>query len=141
MYYSDPFDQVYTLVGLGLIVAGLIVALKIGAWVWFMTRVFHKPVESYPARSESAATPDTIKKWLSVVATALGIISTTVGMTKGCGSAQPQPVQQIVPDQQQLGAICCTYAGNCPLMMNGPIGSTCVCADMFGNVAQGSVCQ
>jgi hypothetical protein len=150
---QDPFDQFYTLIGLGLIIGGLIVALKIGAWVWFMTRVLHKPVENYPTRStENASAPDTIKKWLSVVAAVLGIISTTVGLTKSCGTgtqAQPQPVQQFVPGQPQIipvqpttmSAICCTAAGNCPMMMTGPVGSACFCADIYGNMAQGSVCQ
>jgi hypothetical protein len=53
----------------------------------------------------------------------------------------PPNYTPVTPPQPTLSAMCCTYAGNCPMMMVGQVGMVCTCMDVFGNVAQGTVCQ
>jgi hypothetical protein len=141
MYY-DPFSEFYTWIGIALLIGGLIAVLKIGAWVWLATRVFHRPAPpSYEPPTHSA---DSLKKWLSVIATVLGIISTTVGLVKGCQPNRretPSGYQQPPQQPYEIGSACCTYGGNCMLMAPAPVGSVCTCFDLMGNMAQGTVCR
>jgi hypothetical protein len=147
----DPFSELYTVIGVMLLVGGLVAAFKIGAWVWLMGRIFHRP--GYPvARPESAPAPssaDSIKKWLSVLAAVLGIVSTCVGLLKGCKdddkrepTAAPYQPYQPIYEQPIYGGSCCTPVGTCPLM-TGPaiVGTYCTCMDMMGNMAVGTICR
>jgi hypothetical protein len=167
----------YIWIGVGLLLAGVVGLVKLGLWVWIMTRVFHHPTPAPPAPAAaepSGGTASTAKAWLGVIAAALGIVTTVAGLLKECGPAKPAsngsvsngpsytpvtppsytpvtppsytPVTPpsytpVTPPPPTLSAMCCTYAGNCHMMMVGQVGMVCTCMDMFGNIAQGTVCQ
>lgn len=135
----------YILLGIGLLVGGLVALLKIGLWIWIMTHFFHRSAPyQEPARTAPQSAPKSIKAWLGVIATVLGILTTTVGLVKECSPSQEkpsQPAQQNYYQPPQAGNQCCTPAGRCMLMMTANVGMTCTCMDLYGNFAQGSVCQ
>jgi hypothetical protein len=146
------FTGFYIMMGLGLLVAGLVGLLKLGLWFWIATRVFHRvppqPLyqpQMYPAVQAPPSSAKSIKAWLGVIATVLGILTTTVGLVKECSPSQNQtqpasPGYQ-PPQQQRMGTACCIQGGACPLMMPEPVGGYCICMDMFGNSAAGTVCH
>lgn len=152
MFPVPDFTGFYILMGVGLLFAGLIALLKLGLWFWVMTHVFHRPgpYRSEPEEAPKAPAPSSsIKTWLGIIATALGIVTTSVGLVKECKPESkshetpsgPVYAPAVTPSVPTLGGFCCTYAGNCPLMMAAPVNTTCTCMDMLGNMAQGTVCQ
>lgn len=134
----------YIIIGIGLLFSALIAALKIGLWVWVATRIFGRPVQQYQdepvARPGSAA--NGIKKWLTIIATVLGIVSTTVGLLEKCeDDPEPQPVRYIQPVRHyQTGTRCCTPQATCMMMAPAQVGSVCTCVGAFG-MFQGTVCK
>jgi len=156
-----------TLVGLGLLLAALGAALKIGFWVWLASRLTRRGREEqrvaatqFPthAHAAAAAAPpatrnsglDTTKKIVTIVAAILGIVSTTVGLVKDCSdepessapaypSAEPRPGVEPRPVYQST--TCCAVGVSC-VILNGPqpLGSVCVCIDALGNTVPGRVC-
>jgi len=144
------------LVGAMLLLGGLIAVVKVGMWVWLVSRVTHRPL---PPREETGSL-DGIKKLLAVVSTALGIVATCVGLARECGwiLSQAEPVRERVievpvPREEEIpvrwqedivptpttSMMCCTPMGNCVMVYPAPVGSQCFCAGMMGAVA-GMVC-
>jgi hypothetical protein len=139
------FTGFWLIIGIGLLFSALVAALKIGLWVWIATRLLGRPVQQYQdepvARRGSAA--NGIKTWLTIIATVLGILSTTVGLLEKCN--EPEPVVPAYTPRRTptttYGYRCCTSIGNCPMMTGGmPMGSVCTCMGL-GGFAQGRVCQ
>jgi hypothetical protein len=135
--------EVYIIVGLVFLLSGLIAALKIGMWFWIATRIFGRPGQQYqqaPIATVGSAA-NGLKKWLSIIVTVLGIISTTIGLVEKCGGdSETPPVYNITPYTQPmtLGSRCCTPHGACVLITGAiPIGSPCTC----NLVVAGRVCQ
>lgn len=150
-------STIFLIFGLFLLLAGIGAALKIGAWVWIITRATKTGRESLRATPQDyapqAAAPvqaksGGLKKHLTIISLILGIISTTVGLVKDCAEEEPQiyrqvPVQpQPIPQQPvYTSTVCCTGAGSCVLMTGPmPVGSACVCIDAMGNTIPGQVC-
>ena len=145
MMMGPDMTGLYILVGIGFLLAGLIAMAKIGLWFWLLTNFFSPPGHQRPAPPPKPAS-SSIKTWLSIIATVLGIVSTSVGLLKKCESEpQRQPPRRdyeetriVVPER---GQICCTHVGNCQMMMPAQVGVTCTCFDILGNMAQGEVCR
>lgn len=134
----------YLIIGLVVLVGAVGAALKIGMWVWIMTSIFGRPQQQY--RDEPVVRSGgsgALKKWLTIIATILGIISTTVGLVEKCGGEEPRYDDRggrYVQPVQQFGSRCCTPHVTCPMMTPGLVGSVCTCVGM-GGVSQGTVCR
>jgi hypothetical protein len=133
----------YIIIGLVMLVGAVGAALKIGLWVWIMTAVFRRNPQQYI--DEPVVRPGgagSIKKWLTILSTVLGIISTTVGLLEKCEDDpvvhQNHHTQPYRPTQ--VGSRCCTPYGACAMLMPATVGSVCTCMGMAG-MAQGRVCQ
>jgi hypothetical protein len=151
----------YILIGVGMLFMGLVALVKVGLWFWLMSQVFHRPdyTERYEERRERGRerkTAEGLKTWLGIVATTLGIVTTTVGLVKECGpekaAVEEEGGRLILPSEDYEGDgdhvvpaysnVCCSQIGNCVLMMGSlPVGESCSCFDLFGNVAPGRVCR
>lgn len=136
----------YLIFGAVILVVALGAALKIGLWVWVMTRIFGRPPQQYldepVARSGGAGS---VKKWLAILGTVLGIISTSVGLVEKCSNDDPEPVRYIMPPrpqpmQQRLGQRCCTPSVSCMMVAPGLVGSVCTCVG-FAGMIEGRVCE
>ena len=134
------------IIGICLLFAALGAALKIGLWVWIMTRIFGRPPQQYmdaPVARRGGA--GGVMKWLTILGTILGIVSTTVGLVEKCDKDDPEPVRYVMPPRPEpmrptLGQRCCTPTVSCPMMMPGQIGSVCTCVGMMGMI-EGRVCE
>lgn len=156
-----------TIIGLGLLLAALGAALKIGFWVWLVSRltprgreqrrlaVTQPPTSTLPLGAPAAPAArssglDTTKKVVTIVAAVLGIVSTTAGLVKDC-TEEPEPAPHVYPAPQPQPGVqpqpvyqsstCCAGGVSC-VMMNGPqaLGTACVCFDAWGNTVPGQVC-
>jgi hypothetical protein len=137
----------WVIIGLGLLFSALVAALKIGLWVWIATRFFGRPEPPMTTYDRQPVVRpksflDGLKKWLTIIGAVLGIISTTVGLVKGCEDDPPDTGRLIMPHQpQKIGYRCCTPQATCQLFTGGmPVGSPCTCVGMFGGIS-GRVCE
>lgn len=131
----------YLIIGVSMLFVALGAALKIGLWVWVMTRIFGRPPQQYmdaPVVRRGGA--GGVAKWLTILGTVLGIISTTVGLVEKCGKEDKVSVRYVMPEQPQLGSRCCTPMAICPMVQPGQIGSVCTCVGWAGMI-EGKVCE
>jgi len=136
------FSEVYLLFGAFLLIAGLGFALKVGIWVWVATRFFGRPAPA-PAPESSPSTIDNFKKWLAIISTVLGIISTSVGLLEKCNpssATKPAVAPYTSPVAPSVASYCCTPQGRCMMMIALTPGSVCTCVGMFG-AFQGTACN
>jgi hypothetical protein len=136
----------WLVLGLGLLFSALVAMLKVGLWVWIVSLVLGRPPQYQTALVvRSASMANGLKKWLTIVATILGTISTTVGLVKGCEEASA-PVfipsgQTAQYRPQRNGYRCCTDQGTCDLLFGTmPVGSPCLCTVELVQL-QGTVCE
>jgi hypothetical protein len=136
----------WLVIGLGLLFSAMVAMVKVGLWVWIVSLVLGRPPQYRGAPAiRSASVADGLKKWLTIVATILGIISTTVGLVKGC-EEESAPV--FIPSgqtaqywPQRNGYRCCTDQGACDLLFGTmPVGSPCLCTMLLVQL-QGTVCE
>lgn len=136
--YHSSVTDFYIIIGLVMLVGAIGAALKIGLWMWIASAFFGRQT---PAPSPASSTADNLKKWLTIVATILGIVSTSVGLLEKCGNSGSQNVTPSYVPETRMGIRCCTSIGACPMMTGAqPVGSVCTCMGMAGFV-QGRICQ
>ncbi|MHC4507744.1 MAG: hypothetical protein ACYTAO_02155 [Planctomycetota bacterium] len=137
--------DLYIIFGLVVLAGAIGAALKIGLWVWIMTAVFRRHPQQYI--DEPVVRPGgagTVKKWLAILGTILGLVSTTMGILEKCEDDDPvqhhytqpyRPTHRVI-----MGQKCCTQYGQCVMMAPAVVGSVCTCFGLAG-MAQGTVCR
>jgi hypothetical protein len=145
------------LVGAMLLLGGLVAVVKVWMWVWLVGRMTHHPS---PPRTAVPTSLDSFKKFLALISTLLGIVTTCVGLVRECGwmpdreesrpatpAVSPPPAaaptfEYQIDDVYQpppSSMVCCTAMGNCMMVYPAVVGTQCFCTGMMG-AAVGTVC-